>query len=373
MKLIIERDKLLKPLQIVSGAVERRQTLPILSNVLLSLKEDELSITATDLEIELIGIAKLDQPAAESGEVTVPARKLLDICRSLPSNTKVELSFKESGGRRMLVRAGSSRFTLTTLPVNEFPNVEENQFGVAECALPQHQLKSLLEKTYFAMAQQDVRYFLNGVLLELNQGVIRVVATDGHRLAVAFLNNSGIQPGKDLQIIIPRKGVMELMRLLKDTDEIAQIAIGTNHICIKTDELVFTSKLIEGKFPNYNAVIPKNGDREVTINRDLFKQALARVSILSNETYRGVRINLSAGEIRLSTNNPEQEEAEEIISANYDYPDLEIGFNVNYFLDICNTVTSDDIKLTFSGADGGILAEEHGKDDVVYVVMPMRI
>lgn len=373
MKLTIERDKLFKVLQIALGAVARRQTLPILSNVLLSVKGDQLSAKATDLEIELIGTVALDDPAAEDGEITVPARKLADICKSLPSETMIQLGFKEGSGRRVSVSAGKSRFALAILPVAEFPSVEESQFGVAECVLPQTQLKALITKTYFAMAQQDVRYFLNGLLLELNQGVIRFVATDGHRLATAFLEDDGIKQDKNLQVIIPRKGVMELMRLLKDTDDSAHIAIGSNHICIRTDELMFTSKLIEGKFPNYNAVIPKNGDKEVLIEANQFKQALTRVSILSNETYRGIRINLGGNLLRLFTNNPEQEEAEEEFSVEYKHSDLEIGFNVNYFLDICNTVTTDQLKLTFSSSDGGILVEEADKNNVCYVVMPMRI
>ena len=374
MKLTIEPDKLFKVLQIALGAVSRRQTLPILSNILLSIKGDKLLAKATDLEIELVGTITLDHPAAEGGEIAVPARKLADICKSLLSaDTMVELSFKEGSGSRVTVKAGKSRFTLATLPASEFPSVEESQFGVAECVLPQCQLKSLIGKTYFAMAQQDVRYFLNGLLLELNQGVIRFVATDGHRLATAFLENGDIKQDKNLQVIIPRKGVMELMRLLKDTDDPAHIAIGSNHICIKTDELVFTSKLIEGKFPNYNTVIPKNGDKEVLIEVNQFKQALTRVSILSNETYRGIRINLGSDLLRLFTNNPEQEEAEEEFPVGYKHSDLEIGFNVNYFLDICNTVTTDQLKLTFSSADGGILVEEVGKNNVCYVVMPMRI
>jgi DNA polymerase-3 subunit beta len=370
MELTIERDKLLRPLQMVSGAVERRQTLPILSNVLLSIQDNKISTTATDLEIELISNTVLNDSAIESGEVTVPARKLIDICRALPSNTKIKLKFKE-GGRRLTVHANDSKFALSTLPVSEFPNVEESRFGTAECVLPQNQLKMLIEKTYFAMAQQDVRYFLNGILLELNQGVIRFVATDGHRLATAFLIDDSIKQEQNLQVIIPRKGVMELMRLLKDTEDKAQILIGSNHICVKTDELIFTSKLIEGKFPNYNVVIPKNGNKEVIVDRNQFKQALARVSILSNETYRGIRINLASNSMHLSTNNPEQEEAEEKIVIDYAHPDLEIGFNVNYFLDICNTSTADELKLIFSDSDGGILIEE--ANNIIYVVMPMRI
>lgn len=373
MKLTIGRDKLFKVLQIALGAVARRQTLPILSNVLLSVKGNILLAKATDLEIELIGTVTLDHPATENGEITVPARKLSDICKSLPADNMIQLSFKENGGRRVAVFAGNSRFALTTLPVAEFPGVEESQFGAAECVLPQAQLKFLISKTYFAMAQQDVRYFLNGLLLELNQGVIRFVATDGHRLATAFLEDEAILQDKNLQVIIPRKGVMELMRLLKDTDDLARIAIGSNHICIKTDELVFTSKLIEGKFPNYNVVIPKNGDKEVLIAANQFKQALIRVSILSNETYRGIRISLGDNVLRLFTNNPEQEEAEEEFPVEYKDSDLEIGFNVNYFLDICNSITTDQLKLTLSSADGGILVEEVGKNNVCYVVMPMRI
>lgn len=373
MKLTIKRDELLKPLQLVVGAVERRQTLPILSNVLINIKDNLLSIIATDMEIELIGRTILQEPVSEKCEITVPARKLVDICRAIPADSDITISF-EKKSRRFAVKSGKSRFTLATLPADEFPNVEENQFGVMTFSLPQKELRFLIEKTHFAMAQQDVRYFLNGMLIELKQGLIRLVATDGHRLSSVFSNNVTMPSDKNLQIIVPRKGILELMRLLKDDleDEI-KISVGTNHICAATQDFVLTSKLIEGKFPNYNLVIPRDGDKEILLNREMLKQALTRVSILSNETYRGIRLFLTSDILRLNANNPEQEEAEEEIQINYTGADLEIGFNVSYFLDVCNVVNDDEIKLTFSDSNGGILLEEITSDNIHYVVMPMRI
>jgi DNA polymerase-3 subunit beta len=372
MKFTIKQNELLKPLQLVLGAVEKRQTLPILANVLLSVKKQQLLVTATDLEIELIGHALLQQWADEPGEITVPARKLVDICRSIPPDAEITLSFEEKS-KRLIVRFGKSRFTLATLPADEFPNVEKQQTGDVKFSLPQRELKFLIEKTHFAMAQQDVRYFLNGMLIVINQGVIRLVAADGHRFASACLPNLKLPIDQDVQVIVPRKGIIELMRLLEDDDKEINITVGTNHICAATSEFVFTSKLIDGAFPNYNKLIPKNGDKEIVVDLEKFKRTLMRVSILSNETYRGVRLALTANSLKLSTNNPEQEEAEEEEEINYAGADLEIGFNVSYFIDICNTASANTLRLTFSDAEGGILLEEADKDNIQYVVMPMRI
>jgi DNA polymerase III subunit beta len=371
MKLTIQREDILGPLQIISGAVEKRQTLPILSNVLLSVQGQSLSFTATDLEIEVIGRASLgQQKKAEDGEITVEARKLIDICRALPDGAIIEMLFEKG---RAILRSGKSRFVLSTLPAEEFPSVEEKRLEGEGFFLPQKELKKLIEKTHFAMAQQDVRYYLNGMLFELKQGVVRLVATDGHRLSSAFLASPSLSGISSSQIIIPRKGVLELMRLLEDEGEDAKISIGANHIRVEAPSFTFTSKLIEGKFPNYDKVVPKGGKKEVIIDRDVLKRALTRVSILSNETYRGVRVFLTSGGLSLSANNPEQEEAEEDVAINYKGADLEIGFNVGYLIDICNIASSSSIKMTFSDTDGGVLVEEEGDDRFVYVVMPMLL
>lgn len=376
MKLSIQRDDVLQPLQLVSGAVERKQTLPILANVLLAVKGQVLSVVATDLEIELLG--KVELPAAQEDiQLTVPARKFVDICRALPQNIELKLDF-DPNARRLVIRAGRSRFTLSTLPASDFPNVEATHFDLAKFTVSRKELGEIFEKTYFAMAEQDVRYFLNGTLVELKQGVMRAVATDGHRLATTFTNSvQFIQaPAEDeLQFIIPRKGVLELMKLLKDaTAAEVTVAVGANHICVVADNFTFTSKLIEGQFPDYKVVIPTSGDKEILIKHTLLKQALTRVSILSNETYRGVRLYLAEGVFQLYANNPKQEEAEEELEVAYSGADFEFGMNVGYFLDVCNTISAGSaVRITFSHTAAGALVEEIGDENSQYVIMPMMV
>ena len=327
MKFSISRDALLKPLNLVAGVVERRQTLPILSNVLLSLEGKKLSLTGTDLEVELVGRVELDS-AGVDGEITVPARKLVDICKSLPDGSTIELNV-ESG--KAMVKAGRSRFTLSTLAATEFPSVEE---GVGELALdlPQTTVKRLIERTAFAMAQQDVRYYLNGMLLELKSGRLRMVATDGHRLALCTAPEP-VSAG-DASVIIPRKGVLELSRLLEGEESIS-LVIGSNHVRASNPQFTFTSKLVDGKFPEYERVLPKSPDKTVIGDRLELKQAFARTAILSNEKYRGVRLKLSNDTLDIMANNPEQEQAEEVVAVDYKGDKLEVGFNVSYLLDVC--------------------------------------
>lgn len=368
MKFSVAREEFLKYLQLISGAVERRQTLQILANVLISAHDKQVSLTATDLEVELVGrlsIDKIDDP----GEITVAARKLIDICRNLPPESSITLSTQKD---QLIVKSGKSRFSLVTLPAFDFPNIEEIHPKIS-FKLSQKAIKELLINTYFAMAQQDVRYYLNGMLIDINQGVMKVVATDGHRLALGISDKKDVL-ADHMQIIVPRKGIMELMRLLEDSDEEVEIIIGTNHICVLTPSFTFTSKLVEGKFPDYQRVIPKNGNKIVFINRELFKQALTRVSILSNEKFRGVRLLISENLLKIIANNPEQEEAEDEIDIDYQGADLEIGFNVNYLLDVCNTINSEKVKLTFIDTNSSALIEAHDdQNNFVYVVMPMRI
>ncbi len=369
MKLTVLRETLLKPLQMVIGVVERKQTLPILSNVLLSAKDNSLSITGTDLEVELIGQSQLSGSHAEPYHWTVPGRKLMDICRALPENAPIEFQYEKN---RIVLRSGRSRFTLSTLPVTEFPNLEEYD-GNVELMLEQATLLRLLQRTYFSMAQQDVRYYLNGLLLEVHPNKLSAVATDGHRLA---LNTLLIQThvSHRLQVIIPRKGVVELLRLLNDSDDQAKMTIGNNHIRIATNSFIFTSKLIEGRFPDYDRVIPKTGDKKLVIDRDILKKALQRSAILCNEKFKGVRLELRHNLLRLLSNNPEQEAAEEEIATHYEQDDLDIGFNVSYLIDILNTINSGDTELIFSDSNSSVLIREVSSDlDSVFVVMPMRL
>ena len=368
MKLNIQRETLLKPLQLVIGVVERKQTLPILSNVLLVTDKNRLSITGTDLEVELIGQTALEN-ATELNNITLPGRKLMDICRALPENAPIEL-YRDK--EKVILRSGRSRFTLSTLPAEDFPNVEE-QDSQLNFTIAQNDLRQLLARTHFAMAQQDVRYYLNGLLIETFPGKLRAVATDGHRLATHIIS-AKTNADQRLQIIIPRKGVIELMRLLEDVDQDADVTIGNNHIRVSTDHFTFTSKLVEGRFPDYERVIPKNGNKTIILDRDALKNALGRSAILCNEKFKGVRFELRPGLLRILANNPEQEAAEEEMGIVYDQEDLDIGFNVSYFLDILNTIRSDSVKLTFSDSNSSVLVEEAESDgDSLFVVMPMRL
>ncbi|MEC8427284.1 MAG: DNA polymerase III subunit beta [Pseudomonadota bacterium] len=366
MKFSVSREALLKPLQLVAGVVERRQTLPVLANVLLVLEDDKLSLTGTDLEVEIVARIQLAQPG-DSGELTVPARKLVDICRSLPDDA--ELNFAEEN-QRVILKSGRSRFTLSTLPATDFPNVEQSE-GDLQFTCEQQDIKRLIDRTSFAMAQQDVRYYLNGMLWEVQQGQLRAVATDGHRLAMCTRAVS-VSTAETVQSILPRKGVMELSRLL-DGEDNAEVVLGSNHIRVVTEEYTFTSKLVDGKFPDYERVLPKGGDKTVFGNRNELRQAFGRTAILSNEKYRGVRLLLSDGLLTIVANNPEQEEAEEQVVVDYTGDSLEIGFNVSYLQDVTGVLSSDTVKMTLADTNSSALLEEPDGGDSVYVVMPMRL
>ncbi|NVK23107.1 MAG: DNA polymerase III subunit beta [Kangiellaceae bacterium] len=367
MRFTITRDQLLTPLQLVSGAVEKRQTLPILSNVLMVVDDSKLSLTATDLEVELKADVALEGEF-EPGEITVPARKLLDIVRSLGDGETVKV---DMGENRLKVATPSSRFSLSTMPANEFPNVEETA-SLVSLNLSQTILKSLIEKTQFAMAQQDVRYYLNGMLFEFDNDKFTTVATDGHRLALSR-ETVEIDADDKVSAIIPRKGVLELSRLLEHSDATVSMSLSSNHIKITGDHYSFTSKLVDGRFPEYDKVLPRNGDKVVIADRELVKESLSRASILCNEKFRGVRLMLSNEQVRLHANNPEQEEAEVEFGVDYNGSDLEIGFNVGYMIDVMNTIKTPQVKMTFIDANSSSLIEEVDGGESVYVVMPMRL
>ena len=367
MHFTIQREALLKPLQLVAGVVERRQTLPVLSNVLLVVEGQNLSLTGTDLEVELVGRVALEE-IAEPGEITVPARKLMDICKSLPSDALIDVRLDE---QKLIVKAGRSRFTLSTLPANDFPTVEEGP-GSLNFTLPQAKLRRLIERTSFAMAQQDVRYYLNGMLLEVSANVLRAVATDGHRLAMCSMA-AGIEQADRHQVIVPRKGILELARLLTEQDGEVAIVLGQHHIRATTGDFTFTSKLVDGKFPDYERVLPKGGDKLVVGDRQALREAFSRTAILSNEKYRGIRLLLASGTLKIQANNPEQEEAEEEVAVDYTGPGLEIGFNVSYLLDVLGVMTTDQVRLILSDSNSSALVQEAENDESAYVVMPMRL
>ena len=365
MKFTATREALLKPLQAVIGVVERRQTMPILANVLLVAKDGQLAVTATDLEVELVAHADVDIEGA--GDVTVPGRKLLDICKALPDGAELAIALS---GEKLGIKSGRSKFTLTTLPAADFPTVEDINAGQT-LSLPQATLCKLLDKTHFSMAQQDVRYYLNGLLIETDGKHLRAVATDGHRLALSQVQLDG-KKMPEQQVIVPRKGVLELQRLMSGEGDV-DLQLGSNHVRIELEGIRFTSKLIDGRFPEYERVIPQDTSNQLVADRDLLKGALQRTAILSNEKYRGIRLIIRESGVVLQAHNPEQEEAEEELEVKYKGDDIEIGFNVNYLLDALGAIESEEVTLSVVDSNSSCLLREPGKDDSKYVVMPMRL
>ena len=365
MKLSASRDTILKPLQAVIGVVERRQTMPILGNVLLAARENQLSVTATDLEVELLAQAEVDVQTA--GEITVPGRKLHDICRALPEGATIELGMN---GDRVTLKAARSRFTLSSLRAADFPTVEEIA-AQQTLKIERQAFRKLLDKTHFSMAQQDVRYYLNGLLFETDGETLRAVATDGHRLALSEIQLADAAERNE-QVIVPRKGVLELQRLLDGEGDL-DLTLGANHIRVQLNGIRFTSKLIDGRFPEYERVVPRDIQNVVTADRGLLRQALQRAAILSNEKYRGVRLDLGENSLTIQANNPEQEEAEEALEVDYGGTLMEIGFNVNYLLDALGAVDEDQVQLGLGDANSSCLIKGPTTENTKFVVMPMRL
>lgn len=339
--------------------------MPILANVLLVAKDGRLSVTATDLEVELVASAEVS--VESPGEVTVPGRKLLDICRALPDGAEVLIAVS---GDKVSIRSGRSKFTLATLPAAEFPTVEDIGAGQT-IDVEQASLARLIDKTHFAMAQQDVRYYLNGLLFETGEKYIRTVATDGHRLALCQVASVDKKLPVQ-QVIVPRKGVLELQRLLTGEGKVG-IELGASHIRVSLDGNRLTSKLIDGRFPEYERVIPQDTDNELKADRESFRSALQRTAILSNEKYRGIRLIIRDSGVVLQAHNPEQEKAEEELEVQYSGEDIEIGFNVNYLLDALGAIESDEVSVCVVDGNSSCLLREPGNDDCKYVVMPMRL
>ena len=365
MKFSADREAILSPLQAVIGVVERRQTMPVLANVLVTGRDDQLSLTATDLEVELVARAKVN--LQQAGEITLPGRKLLEIIRALPEKASITIAIE---GERATVRSGKSRFTLTTLPASDFPTIEDIR-AQQTLSVEQTTLRRLLDKTHFSMAQQDVRYYLNGMLLEIAGNVLRTVATDGHRLAYCETELSP-PASAGSQVIVPRKGVLELQRLLGGEGPM-ELAIGTNHIRAQIGEIRFTSKLIDGRFPEYNRVIPADPPKQIKADREILRAALQRAAILSNEKYRGIRLGLKQSLLLLQSHNPEQEEAEEELEVDYNGDEVEIGFNVNYLLDALAAVDGNEVQIGLTDANNSCLLSAPDVPTAKYVVMPMRL
>lgn len=366
MKFTIERSHLIKPLQQVSGALGGRPTLPILGNLLLKVEDNTLSMTATDLEVELVSRVALEGDF-EAGSITVPSRKFLDICRGLPDAAVITVVLDAD---RIQLRSGRSRFSLATLPASDFPNIEDWQDDVA-LSLSQGDLRGLVEKTQFSMANQDVRYYLNGMLFEVDGTTLRSVATDGHRMAVSQTTLVGEFENK--QIIVPRKGVQELVKLLDAPEQDVTLQIGSSNIRAEVNNFTFTSKLVDGRFPDYRRVMPQSSNKTLEASCDELRQAFSRAAILSNEKFRGVRVNFDGNEMRITANNPEQEEAEEVLDVSYQGDALEIGFNVSYVLDVLNTLRCDQVRISMSDANASALVENAQDDSAMYVVMPIRL
>lgn len=366
MKFKIQREVFLQPLIQVVGVVERRQTLPVLANFLLVARDGSVSVTGTDMEVELVSSVSAD--VETEGEITVPARKLVDIVKALPDGSTISLTVSDD---RATLQAGRSRFILSTLPAADFPATDEVA-TVQDVTLPEHELKTLLDRTAFAMANQDVRYYLNGLLLDFRDGRLRTVATDGHRLAVCdYDGDVGVEA--DRQLIVPRKGVLELARMLSDAQDDVVLSLGRNHVRLVNGNTRFTSKLIDGRFPDYEMVIPAGADKQIRVDRGTFMQALQRAAILSNEKYRGVRIEASDGSVKILAHNPQHEEAVEVIEAEMNFDSLAVGFNVNYLLDALTALTSEEVSMELKDANSSCLVAAPESDLNRHVVMPLKL
>jgi len=366
MKFSIQREILLQPISQVVGVVERRQTLPVLANFLISVQGNRLSVTGTDMEVELITSVEAD--VQQEGEITVPARKLVDIVRMLPEGVKITAVLE---GDKLTISSGRGRYTLATLPATEFPATDQVE-TLEVVKIQEGTLKNLLDKTSFAMANQDVRYYLNGLLFDFHDKQLSTVATDGHRLAVCDLD-SDLGLSGDRQLIVPRKGVLELSRMLSDGEKLVELALGKNHVRLVKGNTIFTSKLIDGRFPEYGAVIPKGTDRHIKIDKAAFTLALQRASILSNEKYRGVRLEAAGNAVKIIAHNPQHEEAIEELEAELNFDQIAIGFNVTYLLDALTAIEADTVLMELKDANSScLISAESGSFDR-HVVMPLKL
>ncbi len=370
MRFTIEREAFLKPLRAVAGVVERKhtQTSPVLLNVLLKVQDNHFSLTTTDQEVELVAEGKLEDPNVENGAVTVPVRKLMDICKTLPEHEKLTI---QEDKERVTLRAGRSRFTLSTLPVSDFPSLSE-KIGNVEFSISKRNLRLLIEQTCFAMAEQDVRYYLNGMLLEVKDNFVYSVAADGHRMAFGKVELS-LKESKTIRVIVPRKGILELQRILGDTEGDIKIILGDNHIRLIDSDIQLTSKLLEGRFPDYERIVASEGDKIFVGQREALKESFQRAAALFNDRFRGVRLKLTKGLLKILATNTEQDEVEEDLEIDYKGEELEIGFNIRYLIDFLNVIPTDNVRFTFSDANSSARVEGVGSDGGIYVIMPMKI
>jgi len=366
MRLTISRDVLIKPLMLLANAVEKKQNLPILSHIRLVVQDQRLVMTATDLEIELT--TSIPAQHDEDFSFTIPARKFTDICKTLPEEANISITTKND---RATIRSGKGRYSVGILDAKQFPGIqlkaETKQF-----ILTQATLAKLISDTAFAMGNQDVRYYLNGLLLEIKEGYLRAVATDGHRLALSE-ENLELNAELDSRTILPRKAVLELSRMIGTGDTEITVSFSSNHLQINLGNTTFTTKLIDGNYPDYNRVIPRDCDKSAVADTQLLKQTLQRTSILSNEKYRGINFSFSSGKLELLAHNPEKEEATDELGIDYEHDPLSIGFNSKYMIDVMNTVDSEKVEMTLGDANSSCLIQGAGDSSARYVVMPMRI
>ena len=368
MKFTTEKNEIVDALQMGASIAERRQTIPILANLRIVARDGKVEITATDLEIQIKTLTEVKK-VVEEGEITVSARKMSELCRSLPD--KEALEFDLNNGK-LTVSSKNFHADFATISALDFPELEikeeTNSLSISSSAL-----QRLLNKTAFCMASQDVRYYLNGLLVEYKGGEVNAVATDGHRLALATSPLDKTSPIDGERQILPRKAVLELSKILRQENEDIKITFGNSSLSIQDKNLDFSTKLIDGKFPDYEKVLPSGDPNSLEVSKESLQSALSRASVLSNEKYRGVRFALDKNTLKLTANNPEKESAEELLDVNYNGNPMEIGFNIGYLLDVLGTIETDNVELNFYGEESSCLIREPGNQAEVYVIMPMRL
>jgi len=368
MKFTTEKNEIVDALQMGASIAERRQTIPILANLRIVARDGKIEITATDLEIQIKTLTEVKK-VVEEGEITVSARKMSELCRSLPDKEALEFNLKNG---KLTVSSKNFHADFATISALDFPELEikeeTNSLSISSSAL-----QRLLNKTAFCMASQDVRYYLNGLLVEYKEGEVNAVATDGHRLALATSPLDKTSPIDGERQILPRKAVLELSKILRQENEDIKITFGNSSLSIQDENLDFSTKLIDGKFPDYEKVLPSGDPNSLEVSKESLQSALSRASVLSNEKYRGVRFALDKNTLKLTANNPEKESAEELLDVNYNGNPMEIGFNIGYLLDVLGTIETDNVELNFYGEESSCLIREPGNQAEVYVIMPMRL
>ncbi len=366
MNFIINREQLLVPLQQIVSIIEKRQTMPILSNILIVVNENHLVLTGTDLEIQLIANINLD--SFETGEITIPARKFLDIIRLLPNEAEIKI---ELANGKIKVSSSRSRFSLSTLAADNYPEFSESEFE-NQFLINAGTLKKALDKTVFCMANQDVRYYLNGLLLNISNSKLKLVASDGHRLSI-YEDNIGSATGYETRIILPRKGVVELSRLLDDEEAELNVQFSDSNIKIYVKDLIFSAKLVDSKYPDFSKVFEQPFFNQIHVQKQILKEALTRVAILSNEKFKGVTFDVSNGLLKLSSHNPEHDEAEEELIIEYQGEPISIAFNSQYLLDAVSNLDSELAVLSIASNSSSCFVEEPQQQVYRFIVMPMRL